>query len=142
MLNKDVMKKSSILLNLISYNKVLLTKLQQLVSHLHTTSLKDTIRIRLVVCSLLHKTPSYSHKSLLASPTSSSSRSTVPHIPQSLTFNHREDSYPRDVTCPVTLLHVSPFISLVSPVTHSVTSPSGFPQGLSDQFRMICLLAV
>ncbi len=94
----------------------------------------------------------YNHscRSLLGSPAPSSSR------PPSLTFHRREDfslsgplstsGYPRDVTCPATLLHVQPYILHVSSATCSVTSPpglatcfvtspSGFLQGLLTNLR-------
>ena len=67
-----------------------------------------------------------------------------PSRPPSLTFHCREDSlsgppstsgYPRDVTCPTTLLRVQPYISHMSSVTRSVTSHSGFLRGLLPNLR-------
>ncbi len=79
------------------------------------------------------------HRSLLGSPAQSPSHPpsltcTVPHVLPSwrlpVSGPPSTSGYPRDVTCPATLLCMQPYVSHVSSATRSVTSPSRFPQSL------------
>ncbi len=95
--------------------------------------------IWLVVCSLLHKLPSYSrsHRSPLGSPAPSPSGSTVPHVPPSwrhlpiwTTIHARLSPWSHVPTLPC----MPPYVSDMSSVTRSINSPSlvlqAFPQAL------------
>ncbi len=91
--------------------------------------------IWLVVRSLVHKT-------LLVQPQVSPGQSnavaltsTLRNVRLPVSGPPSTSGYPREVTCPATLLRVQPHVSHVSS-TRSVTSPSGFPQGLLNNLGL------